>query len=98
MKRLLVILGPCAIVAAEPSAAAIDIRNAGRNVGDTLKTWAVAAFGGVTAIMAVYYLFSRKLAAALGFFALALVVGGFVFAPQEMANLSKSLYQTVLGS
>ncbi len=82
---------------AAPASAATDIQAAGRNLGNMLKTWAAAGFGGVTAIMGVFYLLSRRIAPALTFLALALIVGGFVFAPGEVSSLSSSLYKTVLG-
>src|SRR6476620_2636186 len=76
--------------------AAADVQNAGKNIADTLKVWSGALFGGVTGMMAIFYLTARKLGPALGFFALAMLVGGFVFAPASMGDLSQSLVSTVL--
>ena len=79
-----------------PAHAAADVRNAGKNIADTLKLWSGALFGGITGIMAVFYLLARKVGPALGFAALAMLVGGFVFAPQLIGDLSESLYKTAL--
>ena len=91
---LLAALG--ALVLPEGAHAAADVKNAGKNIADTLKVWAGALFGGVTGIMAVYYLLARKVGPALGFAALAMLVGGFVFSPALMSDLSESLYKTAL--
>lgn len=77
--------------------AAVDVQGAGRNIGETLKLWAVSLFAGGTAIMASFYLLQRKVAPAVGFFGLAMLVGGFVFAPKLVGELSESLWRTALG-
>lgn len=84
------------LAASVDAQAAADVKNAGKNIADTLKTWAGALFGGVTGIMAIYYLTARKIGPALGFFALAMLVGGFVFAPALMGDLSQSIAKTAL--
>src|SRR4051794_31568160 len=76
--------------------AAADVKNAGKNIADTLKVWSGALFGGVTGIMAIFYLTARRIGPALGFFGLAMLVGGFVFAPATMADLSESLVNAAL--
>lgn len=75
--------------------AAADVKNAGKNIADTLKGWSVALFAGVTGIMSIYFLAARKVGPALGFCALAMLVGGFVFAPNVMGNVSESLAKTM---
>ena len=45
--------------------------------------------------MAIYFLAARKVGPALGFCALAMLVGGFVFAPNVMGNVSESLAKTM---
>lgn len=83
-------------LASTDAQAAADVKHAGKNIADTLKTWAGALFGGITGIMAIYYLTARKVGPALGFFALAMLVGGFVFAPQLMGDLSENIAKTAL--
>lgn len=85
-----------AVAVDAPAYAAADIKNAGKNIADTLKLWAGALFGGVTGIMAIFYLAARKVGPALGFVALAMLVGGFVFAPELMGDLSESIFKTAL--
>lgn len=80
----------------DPAAAAVDVHNAGKNIGDTLRAWAVALFAGGSALGAVYFLLSRKLGPAVAFFGLAMLVGGFVFAPSLMGDLSEGLWKTAL--
>ena len=75
--------------------AAADVKNAGKNIADTLKGWSTALFAGVTGVMAIYFLAARKVGPALGFCALAMLVGGFVFAPNVMGNVSESLAKTM---
>lgn len=75
--------------------AAADVKNAGKNIADTLKGWSTALFAGVTGVMSIYLLAARKVGPALGFFALAMLVGGFVFAPNVMGNVSESIAKTV---
>ena len=82
------------VVCADAQAAA-DVKNAGKNIADTLKAWSTALFAGVTGIMAIYFLAARKVGPALGFCALAMLVGGFVFAPNVMGNVSESLAKTM---
>jgi hypothetical protein len=85
-----------AAVVPDLAAAAADVRGAGRNVGETLKAWAGSIFGGGAAITACYFVLTRKVAAALAFTGLAMLVGGFVFAPEQMQQLSEGLWRLVL--
>ena len=92
--------GLVGVVGVEPAlaaAGAVDVQGAGRNIGETLRLWSVSLFAGGTAIMASFYLLQRKVAPAVGFFALAMLVGGFVFAPKLVGELSESLWRTALG-
>jgi hypothetical protein len=84
------------LAVADGAYAAADVKNAGKNIADTLKVWSGALFGGVTGILAVFYLMARKVGPALGFAALAMLVGGFVFSPELMGDLSEGLYKTAL--
>ena len=85
-----------ALLTGDAAYAAADIENAGKNIAETLKTWSVALFAGVTGIMAIFYLTARKIGPALGFAALAMLVGAFVFAPQLMGGAAADIAKTVL--
>ncbi len=82
--------------ASEVALAAADITNAGKNIGDTARSWAGSLFAGGTAVAACFYGLQRKVGPAVVFAGLALLVGGFIFAPQLVADASESLWKTVL--
>ena len=91
-----VAVGLAALASAEPALAQADITNAGRNIGETAKTWAGSLFGGFTAVAACFYGLQRKVGPAMVFAGLALLVGGVIFAPQLVQDASESLWKTVL--
>jgi hypothetical protein len=84
------------VLAAGEVALAADISNAGKNVGDTARSWAGSLFAGGTAVAACFYGLQRKVGPAIVFAGLALLVGGFIFAPQLVQDASQSLWKTVL--
>ena len=83
-------------VHADAAFAAADITNAGRNIGDTARAWAGSLFAGGTAIAACLYALQRKVGPTLVFAGMALLVGGFIFAPSVVQDASESLWKTVL--
>jgi hypothetical protein len=84
-----------AVGVADPALAA-DVKNAGKNIGDTMSSWAGSLFAGGTAVAACFYGLQRKVGPALVFAGLALLVGGFIFAPGEVSEASEDLWKTVL--
>jgi len=104
MNRYILTAALCALLAlifnlaADAAQAAVQVENAGKNAGDMLRSWSVPLFGGGAGIMGVFYLFSRKVGPAIVFFAMAMLVGGFVFAPDQLGAVSKDLWQTILGA
>lgn len=69
----------------------------GRNVGQLLGGWARSLFVGVAAVIALMFLVNRRFADLALFMVAAVLVGGFVMAPTEIASTIKSIWQTVAG-
>ena len=87
-----------AIVASGAEAAlAADVRDAGENVGRTLGGWARWIFGGVTGLMATFFVIQRNYAQSIAFVIMAFIVGGFVFAPSTMGSLIRSFARLLGG-
>jgi hypothetical protein len=78
-------------------ALAAGIQDAGKNAGQMLTSWARPLYGGSAAIVATFFVLTRDWAKAVAFVALAMLVGGFVFAPATMGQISEGLWKTLLG-
>jgi hypothetical protein len=67
----------------------------GENIGDLLGGWAKSLYVGIAAIVALVFLMNRRFADMAIFMGAALVVGGFVMAPNDVASTVRDLWQTI---
>jgi hypothetical protein len=77
--------------------AAGDGEKVGENVGKLLGGWAKSLYIGIAAIVALMFLFNRKFADLAIFMIAAIMVGGFVLAPQEVVNTVRGIWSTIAG-
>src|SRR5918993_2543047 len=82
---------------AAPAWAAGDGERIGENVGDLLGGWAKSLYIGIAAVVALVFLLNRKFADLAIFMVAALMVGGFVMAPNDIAGVVRDIWQTVTG-
>ena len=82
---------------AAPAWAAGDGERIGENVGDLLGGWAKSLYIGIAAVGALVFLLNRKFADLAIFMVAALMVGGFVMAPNDIAGVVRDIWQTVTG-
>ena len=80
---------------AVPAWAAGDGERIGENVGDLLGGWAKSLYIGIAAVVALVFLLNRKFADLAIFMVAALMVGGFVMAPNDIAGVVRDIWQTV---
>jgi pilus assembly protein TadC len=72
-----------------------DGERVGENISHMLGSWAKSLYIGVAAIVAILFLMTRKFTDLAVFMGAAVLVGGFVLAPHEIANTVQSIWQTV---
>jgi hypothetical protein len=80
-----------------PALAAGDGERVGENVGDLLGGWAKSLYVGIAAVVALLFLLNRKFADLAIFILAAVVVGGFVMAPGDIAGVVRDIWATVTG-
>jgi hypothetical protein len=78
----------------EPSLAASDV---GKNVGKEVDAWAKAILLGVVALVALPAIARRDLGQGLVITLLAVLVGGFVFAPGAVKDMIAGLWKAIGG-
>jgi hypothetical protein len=81
----------------EEAFAAGDGERVGQNIGDLLGGWARHLFIGVAALIALKFLFARKFSDLAVFMVAAMLVGGLVFAPNEIAGTIRDIWSTITG-
>jgi hypothetical protein len=74
-----------------------DGERVGENVGDLLGGWAKSLYVGIAGIVALMFLFNRRFADLAIFAGAALVVGGFVMAPNDLAGTIRDIWRTITG-
>jgi hypothetical protein len=67
----------------------------GENLGELLGGWAKSLYVGIAAIVALVFLLNRRFADLAVFIAAAVIVGGFVLAPDEIAATVRDLWRTL---
>ena len=72
-----------------------DGERVGENISRMLGTWAKSLYIGVAAIVAILFLMNRKFTDLAIFMLAAVLVGGFVLAPHEIADTVHSIWQTI---
>src|SRR5215510_6379378 len=77
--------------------AAGDGERVGENVGKLLGGWAKSLYVGITAIVALMFLLNRRFADLAVFVVAAVLVGGFVLAPAEVAGTIRDIWNTITG-
>jgi hypothetical protein len=82
---------------AAPAWAAGDGERVGENVGNLLGGWAKSLYVGIAAVVALVFLLNRKFADLAVFMVAALLVGGFVMAPGDVAGVVRDIWQTITG-
>ncbi len=86
------------LVATAPAMAASgDGERVGENIGDLLGGWAKSLYIGIAAVVALVFLLNRKFADLAIFMLAAVLVGGFVMAPSDIAAVVRDIWQTVTG-
>jgi hypothetical protein len=81
-------------VATAPALAAGDGERVGENIGHLLGGWAKSLYVGIAAVVALMFLLNRRFADLAVFMVAALVVGGFVLAPNELVDMFQDLWRT----
>jgi hypothetical protein len=69
----------------------------GENLGNMLGGWAKSLYAGIAGIVAVIFLFNRRFAELAVFVGAAIIVGGFVLAPRDVASLVHDIWATLTG-
>ena len=77
--------------------AAGDGEKVGENIGKLLGGWAKSLYVGIAAVVALMFLLNRRFADLAVFMVAALIVGGFVMAPNEVAGTIRDIWQTITG-
>jgi hypothetical protein len=80
-----------------PALAAGDGERVAENVGKLLGGWAKSLYVGITAIVALMFLLNRRFADLAIFVVAAVLVGGFVLAPAEVAGTIRDIWNTITG-
>jgi hypothetical protein len=69
----------------------------GENIGNLLGGWARSLYLGIAAVVALMFLLNRRFADMAVFMLAALIVGGFVMAPNDVAGTIRDIWQTITG-
>jgi hypothetical protein len=85
------------LYAASP-ALAQEGEKVGENLGDLLSGWARPLYIGIAAIIALVFLVNRRFGELAVFMVAAVVVGGFVLAPDSVAATVEDIWGSVTGS
>ena len=80
-----------------PGWAAGDGQRVGENVGHLLGGWARSMYLGIAGLVALMFLLNRRFADLAIFMVAALLVGGFVMAPNDVASTVRDIWHTVTG-
>jgi len=67
----------------------------GQNIGALLRGWATGIYGGVVAIVSIVFLINRRYNELVMFVGAALLVGGFVFAPEAVIGVVRDIWNVV---
>jgi hypothetical protein len=80
-----------------PAWAAGGGEKVGENIGNLLGGWAKNLYVGIAAVVALMFLLNRRFADLAVFMLAALIVGGFVMAPNEVAGTIQDIWKTITG-
>jgi hypothetical protein len=82
---------------AGPARAAGDGEQVGKNLGELLGGWSKSLYGGIAGLVALVFLLNRRFADLAIFMIAAVLVGGFVMAPGDIASTVRDIWHTVAG-
>jgi hypothetical protein len=85
------------LLAAPAALAAGDGERVGENIGNLLGGWAKSLYVGIAGVVALMFLLNRRFADMAVFMLAALVVGGFVMAPNDIAGTVRDIWHTITG-
>jgi hypothetical protein len=85
------------LLLAAPVHAAGEGEKVGENVGDLLGGWAKSLYVGIAAVVALMFLMNRRFGDLAVFMLAALVVGGFVMAPDDISAMVKDIWAVITG-
>ncbi len=74
-----------------------DGEKVGENIGKLLGGWAQSLYVGIAAVVALMFLLNRRFADLAVFMVAALIVGGFVMAPNDVAAVVRDIWTTITG-
>src|SRR4051812_23004296 len=87
----------CTWAVAASAQAAGDGEKVGENIGNLLGAWAKNLYVGIAAVVALMFLLNRRFADMAVFMLAALIVGGFVMAPNDVAGTIQDIWKTITG-
>ena len=82
---------------AAPALAAGDGEQVGKNLGELLGGWSKSLYGGIAGLVALVFLLNRRFADLAVFMVAAVLVGGFVMAPGDIASTVRDIWHTLAG-
>ena len=85
------------LAVAASALAAGDGERVGKNLGDLLGSWSKSLYGGIAGLVALVFLMNRRFADLAVFMVAAVLVGGFVMAPGEIASTVRDIWHTISG-
>jgi xanthosine utilization system XapX-like protein len=86
-----------ALLAATAAPALAEASDIGRNVGREVTTWAKALLFGVVALVALPTIAKRDVAGGMVLAFLAIIVGGFAFAPDAVKGVIDAIWRSIGG-
>src|SRR5439155_22522373 len=89
--------GVFALTAAGPAMASGDGERVGKNLGDMLGGWAHSLYLGIAGLVALVFLLNRRFVDLAVFMVAAVIVGGFVMAPSDIASTVRDIWHRPTG-
>ena len=91
------VTGVFSLLLAAPVWAAGQGEKVGENVGNLLGGWARSLYVGIAAVVALVFLLNRRFVDLAVFMLAAVLVGGFVLAPRDIAAMVADIWHTITG-
>lgn len=85
----------CALALPTTVLAADTGEQVGKNLGNMIGGWAKSLYIGIAGIVAIVFLFNRKFTELALFCVAAIIVGGFVLAPDSVAEMVKGFWSSL---
>ena len=97
LEMLISSAGVVVLAVAAPALAAGDGERVGKNLGDMLGGWAHSLYLGIAGLVALVFLLNRRFVDLAVFMVAAVIVGGFVMAPNDIASTVRDIWHTLTG-